>query len=85
MLATPRVRYNALKAAMTGSTQMNEPTEAQARKLHELCHTLTNVMFQPIYIVRLDERTGNLFILAGREETIEFEVDTKGELVDEQI
>lgn len=44
-----------------------------------------SVMFQPIHIIRLDERTGNLFILAGREETIEFEVDNKGELVDEQI
>lgn len=64
---------------------MKQPTEAQLRKLYELCYTLTNVMFQPIHIVRLDERTGNLFILAGREETIEFEVDTKGEVVDEQI
>lgn len=64
---------------------MMEPTEAQLRKLYELCHTLTNVVFQPIHIVRIDERTGNLFILAGREETIEFEVNNKGELVDEQI
>jgi hypothetical protein len=45
--------------------------------------TLTKVMFQPIHIVRLDERTGNLFILARRDETIEFEVNTKRELVDE--
>lgn len=57
---------------------MNEPTEAQLRKLYELCHTFTNVMFQPVHIVRLDERTGNLFILAGREETIEFEVNPDG-------
>ena len=64
---------------------MEEPTEAQLRKLYELCYTLANVMFQPIHIIRLDDRTGNLFILAGREETIEFEVDNKGELVDEQI
>jgi hypothetical protein len=64
---------------------MKEPTEAQLRKLYKLCHTLTNVMFQPLHIVRLDECTGNLFILAGREETSEFEVDTKGELVDEQV
>lgn len=64
---------------------MREPTQAQVRKLYELCHTLTNVMFQPIHVVRLDERTGNLFILAGREETIEFEVNSQGEIVDEQI
>lgn len=62
---------------------MIEPTAAQLRKLYELCYTLANVMFQPIHIIRLDERTGNLFILAGREETIDFEVDNKGELVDE--
>lgn len=64
---------------------MRQPTEAQLQKLYELCHTLTNVMFQPVHIVRLDERTGNMFILAGREETIEFEVDLEGRLVDEQI
>lgn len=64
---------------------MREPTQAQLRKLYELCHTLTNLMFQPIHVIRLDERTLYLFILAGREETIEFEVDTKGEVVDEQI
>ncbi len=57
---------------------MIEPTAAQLRKLYELCYTLANVMFQPIHIIRLDERTGNLFILAGREETIEFEVNPDG-------
>ena len=61
---------------------MEEPTEAQLQ-LYELCYTLAKVMFQPIHIVRLDERTLYLFILAGREEAIEFEVDNKGELVDE--
>lgn len=64
---------------------MSQPTEAQLKKLYRLCYVLSNEMFQPIHIVRLDERTGNLFILAGREETIEFEVDSQGELVDEQI
>lgn len=57
---------------------MKEPTEAQLRKLYELCYTLTNMMLQPIHLVRLDERTENLFILAGREETIEFEVNPNG-------
>ena len=64
---------------------MNQPTEAQLKKLYRLGYVLSNVMFQPIHIIRLDERTGNLFILARRDETIEFEVDSKGELVDEQI
>lgn len=47
---------------------MPEPTVAQIRSLYRQCHWLTNVVFQPIHVVRLDERTGNLFILAGLEE-----------------
>lgn len=60
---------------------MNEPTEAQQRSLYIQCYTLTNVMFQPIHIVRLDERTGNLFILAGHEETIVLQITPTGELI----
>ncbi len=57
---------------------MIEPTQAQLRKLYELCQTLTNMMLQPIHFVRLDERTENLFILAGPEETVEFEINPNG-------
>lgn len=67
-----------------GDTREGEPTPEQLQKLYVLCHTITNVMFQPIHIVRLDERTGNIFILAGREEEIEFEIGSMGELTDEQ-
>ena len=42
---------------------------------------LTNVMFQPIHIVRLDERTGNVFILTGQEETIVLQIKPTGELI----
>jgi len=59
---------------------MREPTEAQLRSLYRQCNWLTNVGFHPIHIVRLDERTGNLFILAGREESIELEIKSDGEL-----
>ncbi|OKH24442.1 hypothetical protein NIES593_07110 [Hydrococcus rivularis NIES-593] len=59
---------------------MNEPTAAQLRSLYRLCHLLTNVMFQPIHIVRLDERTLNLFILAGQHEEIEFEIKLDGNI-----
>lgn len=62
-----------------------EPTEAQLRSLYRQCHLLTNVMFHPVHIVRLDERTGNLFILAGREEAIEVEIDPQGRFIDEQV
>ncbi len=46
---------------------MNEPTIPQLKRLYLLSYTLTNVMFQPIHIIRLDERNQDLFILAGYE------------------
>jgi hypothetical protein len=45
-----------------------------------IAYTLTNIMFQPIHIIRLDERTQNLFILAGHEENIELEITPNGEV-----
>lgn len=60
---------------------MKEPTVAQLRSLYRQCHWLSNVVFQPIHIIRLDERTGNLFMLAGREESIEFEIKPDGEVI----
>jgi hypothetical protein len=59
---------------------MREPTGAQLRTLYRLCHLLTNVMFQPVYIVRLDERTLNLFVLAGQGEEIELEIQPDGSI-----
>lgn len=59
---------------------MREPTAAQLRTLYRLCHVLTNVMFQPVHIVRLDERTLNLFILAGHNEEIEIEIRPDGSI-----
>jgi len=41
---------------------MNEPTLVQLQRLYLLSYTLTNVMFQSIHIIRLDERSQNLFI-----------------------
>lgn len=62
---------------------MSEPTEAQTRSLYIHCYVLTNIMFQPIHVVRLDERTGNLFFLAGNEEML-FEINPQGRLVDDK-
>lgn len=59
---------------------MNEPTLAQLKRLYLLSYTLTNVMFQPIHIIRLDERNQNLFILAGYEENIEIVITPDGEV-----
>ncbi len=59
---------------------MREPSGAQLHSLYRLCYLLTNLMFQPIHIVRVDERTLNLFILAGRDEAIEFEIQPDGSI-----
>lgn len=60
---------------------MPEPTIAQMRSLYRQCHWLTNVVFQPIHVVRLDERTRNLFVLAGVSESIELQIRPDGELL----
>ncbi|WP_390435281.1 DUF6888 family protein [Coleofasciculus chthonoplastes] len=54
------------------------PTAAQASKCYLVCYALTK-MYQPIFLVRIDERTGNLFILAG--DDIEILIDPDGELI----
>ncbi|MGK7941232.1 MAG: hypothetical protein AB4062_14010 [Crocosphaera sp.] len=59
---------------------MNEPTLAQLKRLYLLSYSLTNVMFQPIHIIRLDERNQNLFILAGHQENIEIVITPTGEI-----
>ncbi len=62
---------------------METPSLKQLQKLYIVCHTITNVMLQPIHIVRIDERTGNIFILAGEQEEIELEITPTGRLADE--
>ncbi|NEQ96574.1 MAG: hypothetical protein F6K30_07610 [Cyanothece sp. SIO2G6] len=57
---------------------MESPTVEQLRTLYRLCHLLTNVVLHPIHIIRLDERTANLFVLAGHEEEIELEIQPDG-------
>ncbi|MGG6265347.1 DUF6888 family protein [Leptolyngbya sp. AN03gr2] len=42
------------------------PTPQQSEKCVLLCMTLTR-MYVPIYLVRLDERNGDIFMLAGEE------------------
>ncbi|MEH2258047.1 DUF6888 family protein [Nostoc sp.] len=51
------------------------PTAEQGIRCVILCQSLTNT-FTPIYIVRLDEETGNVFILAG--DNIEVEIYRNG-------
>jgi hypothetical protein len=42
-----------------------KPTAAQSEKLYEVCYWVTERLRQPIHIVRLDERTKNLYIQFG--------------------
>jgi hypothetical protein len=51
------------------------PTADQGIMCVTLCQSVTNT-FIPIFIVRLDERTGNVFILAG--DNIEIEIYRNG-------
>jgi hypothetical protein len=44
-------------------------------RMFRVCYQLT-MMFQPIYLVRIDERTNNIVVLAGEE--IQIAVDRKG-------
>lgn len=56
-----------------------EPTQAQLESLYRQCYRLTNEHMQPIYIVRIDERTRNIYILAG--EDIQLQIKPDGELI----
>ncbi|NER27441.1 MAG: hypothetical protein F6J89_07340 [Symploca sp. SIO1C4] len=59
---------------------MDEPNEVQLRRLYRISYRLTNVMLVPIHIIRIDERTGNIFVLAGYDEGIELEITPNGEV-----
>jgi hypothetical protein len=50
------------------------PTDTQLRGLYRLSYRLTYVMLQPIHLVCIDERTRNLYILAGNTENIEIQI-----------
>jgi hypothetical protein len=54
-----------------------KPTVEQTMQLFRICQQLTN-MYLPIYLVRLDERTSNIIMLAGEE--IEVYINPQGEV-----
>jgi len=57
------------------------PTHAQLEGLYRICYYLTYRALQPIHLICTDERSTNLFILAGDEENIEVEITPIGEVV----
>ncbi|WP_442941329.1 DUF6888 family protein [Nostoc sp.] len=52
------------------------PTAEQTLQYFFLCRRLT-MMYQPVYLVRLDERTGEVVIIAGEETEIAIQRDGK--------
>lgn len=50
------------------------PTLAQKEQCFNLCLRFSN-LYLPINIVRVDERTGNIYFLAGEEHNIEIYPD----------
>ncbi|NDJ15951.1 DUF6888 family protein [Myxacorys almedinensis] len=58
------------------------PTAKQEAKCFILCQRIT-AMFLPIWIVRLDERNGEIFILAGEEMAIVINPDGEWEFDNE--
>ena len=58
------------------------PTEAQLESLYRVGYQLTYIMLQPIHLLCVDNRTGNIYILAGYNEELEFQILPNGELVD---
>lgn len=59
------------------------PTAAQLTSLYRIGYQLTFTMLQPIHLICLDARTQNVYVLAGYEEELEFQILPNGELSDE--
>ncbi len=59
------------------------PTVAQLASLYRIGYQLTFTMLQPIHLICLDARTLNVYILAGYDEELEFQILPNGELSDE--
>jgi hypothetical protein len=59
------------------------PTDEQLKSLYRVSYQLTYSMFQPIYLICVDKRTRNVYILAGYDENLEFQILPNGEFADE--
>jgi hypothetical protein len=57
------------------------PTDAQLRGLYRLSYWLTYIMLQPIHLVCIDDRTKNMYVLAGNTEALEFQITPNGEVL----
>ncbi|MEG4969147.1 hypothetical protein QUB11_21245 [Microcoleus sp. B6-A1] len=59
------------------------PTAAQLESLYRISYQLTYTMLQPIHLICVDDRTRNVYILAGYDEEREFQILPNGEFADE--
>jgi hypothetical protein len=59
------------------------PTAEQLETLYRVSYQLTYNMLQPIHLICIDNRTRNVYILAGYDEEIEFQILPNGEFADE--
>ncbi|MEG4854148.1 hypothetical protein QUB10_25065 [Microcoleus sp. B5-D4] len=59
------------------------PTAAQLKSLYRISYQLTYTMLQPIHLICVDDRTRNVYILAGYDEELEFQILPYGEFADE--
>ena len=50
------------------------PTTAQLESLYRTSYQLTYSMLQPIHLICVDDRTGNIYMLAGYSEELEFQI-----------
>ncbi|MFB2770018.1 hypothetical protein ACE1AT_12145 [Pelatocladus sp. BLCC-F211] len=55
------------------------PTNAQLESLYRVAFQLTYMMLQPIHLICVDSRTRNVYILAGHNEELEFQILPNGE------
>lgn len=56
------------------------PTDVQLKGLYRLSYWLTYIMLQPIHLVCIDDRTKNVYVLAGSVEELEFQIASNGEV-----
>ena len=59
------------------------PTSAQLKSLYRVSYQLTYSMLQPIHLICVDNRTRNVYVLAGYNEELEFQILPGGEFADE--
>jgi hypothetical protein len=59
------------------------PTAEQLESLYRVSYQLTYLMLQPIHLICVDARTQNVYILAGYNEELEFQILPNGDFADE--